>query len=116
VAPRDNDDWYDRWVEKRERDNKLIGALRDEGKPGRVEVVPCQFGWYWHAYVGDQRVNGGLCELGEREAARDARFAISTYRDSLIFAERRAFLRDHYWDTETQQWLKHGEVPLPPVS
>ena len=108
-----DDSWYDRWIETLEQEGAFRGY---EEKPGRIEVMPCEFGWYWHAYVGDDRVNGGLCEVSSQQANREARWAIASYRAREIVRERRDYLRTHYWDVETGQWVKHGEVPLPPVS
>ena len=105
------DRWYDRWIDRHAREDALLTELRQENKTGRIDIVPCAFGWYWHAFVGDTRVNGGLSEVSSHEASRDARWAIDAYRASSTNHARRAYLKEHYWDEETQQWMKHGELP-----
>lgn len=61
---------------------------------------------YWHAYLDNVRVNGGVCNN-----YTDGVFNAKMY----IARAREQWLREHYyWDDETCTWVKHGE--LPPMS
>jgi hypothetical protein len=72
--------------------------------PGRYVVKECGDGeFYWHAYLGDERVNGGISDDYVRAVA-DAKRAIIQARDQL-------FIEMHYYDVETQSWVKKGELP-----
>lgn len=76
-------------------------------EPGRYDVQEIEgdpeWWGYWHAFVGDVRVNGGVC-TNFTDGAKRARRAIEAYRKA-------AFRRDHYWDVETGQWVKNGQWP-----
>jgi hypothetical protein len=76
-------------------------------EPGRVTVTPIEgdpeWWGYWVAYVGDVRVNGGLCKTKWQGRDR-ARAAISNYR-----AKR--WVQTHIWDVETFAWLDKRELP-----
>jgi hypothetical protein len=106
-------DGYYRHRADQYRSEQLADAVNAKCRelPGRIEVVRCDLGWYWHAYVGDKRVNGGLCEVSSQQASYDARWAITCYRSSEYMNVRQEFMRSHYWDDETEQWIKHGELP-----
>lgn len=78
--------------------------------PGRYEVKPLdddrEWHFYWHAFLGDNRINGGVArnyEDGMREATR----AIALARHDLLRDE-------YYWDVEYGDWVRKGD--LPPVS
>jgi hypothetical protein len=83
---------------------------RREAGTGRYRVKELDdelVAWgYWHAYLGDRRVNGGVCD-DYTDGVHCAMQAIERAREQ--------WLRDYfYWDHETCQWVKKGE--LPPVS
>lgn len=75
--------------------------------PGRYTIRPiddCEWRFYWNAFLGDERVNGGVCSDctdGSRRALR----AITEAREALL---KDAF----YWDVETFTWVPKGELPL----
>lgn len=83
---------------------------QDSGpEPGRVVVCPIddfEWPWYWHAYVGDERINGGVCKAQWLGTVRG--------RDAIAVWRRRQFIERHYWDVETQEYYMKGT--LPPVS
>jgi hypothetical protein len=58
---------------------------------------------YWHAYLGENRVNGGVCD-DYTEGAERAMRAIAQAREMLV-------LEKYYWDSETCLWIKKGELP-----
>lgn len=72
--------------------------------PGRYVVKALDSGeFYWHAYLDDKRVNGGLA-VTYVEAVRAAKAAIQSARFSLL-------IEDYYWDIETHGWVRKGELP-----
>lgn len=78
--------------------------------PGRVEVHDIEgdpeYNGYWEAFVGDVRINGGVC-IDYTDGSKRGQRAIEVYR-------RQEFHRTHYWDVETGTWVRKGELP-PPV-
>jgi len=75
---------------------------RHEFGPGRYVIKD----GYWHAYIGDQRVNGGICS-DYLDGAERATRAIALARNQMLHEQ-------FYWDAETCDWVRKGE--LPPVS
>jgi hypothetical protein len=74
--------------------------------PGRYvvnEIEDDEWWGYWHAWVGELRVNGGLCNDYTQGSAR-ARRAIEAHRSSLLWT-------DYYWDVETREWYRKGTLP-----
>ncbi len=74
--------------------------------PGRYdirEIADCEWKFYWHAFVGELRVNGGVCKDYSQGARRAVR-AIACARES-------ALREGYYWDVETCAWVKKGELP-----
>lgn len=70
---------------------------------GRYVVQPLDDGdFYWHAYLGDTRVNGGLCKsrLGGIGAAKGA----------IVVARANLLRDDYFWDMETHAWLPKSEL------
>jgi hypothetical protein len=74
-----------------------------EQKPGRVVIKPNALGFYWHAFVGDERINGGLCD-DYTEAQVEAKRAIAIWR-------KRDWMDNYYFDAETQKWYRKGTLP-----
>lgn len=76
-------------------------------QPGHVEVKAlwddCEYAGYWEAFVGDTRVNGGVC-TDYTDGMTRGRKAIDAWRKAEFHAT-------HYWDVETGQWYKKGELP-----
>jgi hypothetical protein len=73
---------------------------------GQIVVKPIddpEWWGYWHAYFGELRINGGLCN-DYTEGAGRARRAIEQHRSEVLW-------RDYYWDVETQEWYKKGTLP-----
>lgn len=62
-----------------------------------------QGGFYWHAYLGEERINGGLCET-YTECVHTAKRAIMKARQHILHEE-------FYWDVETREWVRKGELP-----
>lgn len=58
--------------------------------------------FYWHAYLGDDRVNGGLC-TEHLDGVRAAKNAITIARANLL-------RDDYFWDMETHSWLPKSEL------
>jgi hypothetical protein len=59
--------------------------------------------WYWRVYLGDVRINGGLCSnlyLGRQQA-----------KHAIYVFEWSEFKDQHYWDSETRSWYRRGELP-----
>lgn len=88
-----------------------MGSKTDLRKvKGRVDVVPLEndreWRFYWHAFLGDTRVNGGVCH-DLTDGHQHARRAIAIARAEML-------RKDHYWDEETFRWIRKGEYP--PVS
>ncbi len=85
----------------------MSGKIDLQSPPGRYVIKPVEGidGWpfYWHAYIGDVRVNGGLAQE-YLEAVREAKRIISLTR-------RRDFLENHYFDEETGHWYPKGTLP-----
>jgi hypothetical protein len=83
---------------------------RNEFGPGLYvirEVDDDLVAWgYWHAYLGEVRVNGGVCEDYTDGVERSLQ-AIARAREQML---RERF----YWDAETCLWIRKGS--LPPVS
>ena len=81
--------------------------MNSSEQPGRVVVKPmddAEYPWYWHAFVGELRVNGGVCN-DYTHGTLLARGAIAAYRHQV-------FLDENYWDQETNEWRPKGELPL----
>lgn len=58
--------------------------------------------YYWHAFLGDERVNGGLCE-DYLDGVGEAKRSIAVARANLM--------RDAYfWDAETFSWLPKADL------
>lgn len=78
--------------------------------PGRYNISSLdgdsEWRYYWHAFLGDDRVNGGVGKNYD-DAVDKAKRAISIARYDMLTG-------DHYFDTETATWVLKGE--LPPVS
>jgi len=75
--------------------------------PGRYTVSPPgsdpEWPCYWDAYLGEERVNGGVC----KDAADGAERALSA-----IWRAREELLSDSYhWDAEKFAWVRHW-VPV----
>lgn len=77
-----------------------------QSDPGRIvvrEIADEEWPWYWHAFIGDTRVNGGLAHSyfdGHVEGKR----AIATCR-------KKDFYENFYFDQETHAWYRKGELP-----
>lgn len=74
--------------------------------PGRVVCEPIgddEWPWYWHAFVGEARVNGGVC-LDYRDGLYRGRAAIERWREA-------DFIATHYYDEETCAWYEKGTLP-----
>lgn len=71
---------------------------------GRYDIQPLGDGeWYWHAYLGDEHVNGGLC-TDYTEGVHSAKRAVEAARGERLH-------REYYWDVETGEWVKKGDLP-----
>ena len=78
-------------------------APRPDAEPGRVvgkAIDDEDWPFYWHAFIGDRRVNGGLCK-SQYEGYSAGREAIDKRR-------RAIFYETHYWDEETADWYPVG--------
>jgi hypothetical protein len=75
-------------------------------EPGRYTIRPiedCEWWGYWDAFIGELRVNGGVCEDYTDGTVRATR---------AIAVEREQRLKKHYyWDVETWAWVRKGELP-----
>ncbi len=85
----------------------MSGEVDLQTAPGRYVIKETEGidGWpyYWHAYIGDVRVNGGIAQSYDG-AAIEAKRVIALSR-------RRDFLENHYYDDETGRWLRKGTLP-----
>ncbi len=85
----------------------MSGEVDFQSAPGRYVIKPVEGidGWpfYWHAYIGDTRVNGGL--------AQDYLGAVQESKRVISLTRRRDFLETHYLDEETARWFKKGTLP-----
>lgn len=81
-----------------------------QDEPGRVVIRELEgdpdYTHYWHAFIGELRINGGVCN-DYTHGMFAGREAIGRYR-------RQVFLEAYYWDDETHEWYEKGT--LPPVS
>jgi hypothetical protein len=72
--------------------------------PGRYVVKPLSDDeFYWHAYLGDSRVNGGI--------ATDYVLAVADARRAIVIARESLLTEFYYWDVETCTWVRKGELP-----
>lgn len=89
------------------RDPALPGQVRPPQVPGRYVIIPVDGidGWpyYWHAYLGDRRINGGL--------AQDHLMAVQEAKRVIALTRRNEWLQENYFDYETGMWYKKGELP-----
>ena len=73
-------------------------------EPGRVVAKQLNDDdWYWHAYIGDMRVNGGLVHC-YADCMAEGQRAISTWR-------KQDWLKTYIFDYEAGKWYKRGEDP-----
>ena len=73
-------------------------------EPGRVVVKPItDEWWYWHAYIGDERINGGLVYC-YADGMVEGQRAIAIFR-------KRDWMQNYIFDYEAGKWYKRGEDP-----
>ena len=83
-------------------------TLRLHGFDYRVclDSLPCEPGewqwYYWKLYLGDERVNGGICLTPETGWPRAKEYAWQ----HLVSVMR----TDHFWDLATNRWLPKSEL------
>lgn len=69
---------------------------------GRVDVRRLKFrdpewGFYWDAYIGDERINGGVCT--------DLESGYKAGGMAITHARKTAWFEQNLWDVETGKWL-----------
>lgn len=75
--------------------------------PGRYVIKPLasddpEYAFYWHAYIGDHRINGGVC-TDYTAGAIAAKYAIGQYRRKDLYA-------NYIFDFETGKWERKKGV------
>lgn len=79
----------------------LPGEVDFQTEPGRVNVKPLhdeEDNWYWHAYIGDTRINGGMVH-SYADGMMEGQRAIGIWR-------RKDFHENFMFDVETEKWVK----------
>lgn len=83
----------------------MSGEVDYQKEPGRVVVKPLSKDdeWYWHAYIGDERVNGGMVERYE-DGMVEGKRAIAIWR-------KQDWMKNYIFDHESGKWYRRGEDP-----
>ena len=77
----------------------------DKTDPGHVTITDTddeEYPYYWHAFIGDTRVNGGICK------ERSDGFKLG--QDAIWTRRRALFYETHFWDEETADWYPNGTI------
>ena len=82
----------------------MSGEVDYQKEPGRVVVKPlADDQWYWHAYIGDVRVNGGMVDQ-YAEGMSEGQRAIAIFR-------KQDWMKNYIFDFESGKWYRRGEDP-----
>jgi hypothetical protein len=88
-------------------DKAVDGGVDLQKDPGRYVIKPVEgienWPYYWHAFIGNERINGGLAQ-DHLQAVQEAKRSIALWR-------KRDFLANFFFDVETQKWWRKGEIP-----